>query len=443
MILEFLRHLNQGVLLVALVPLWAIGASLIWLVAQHLRLRRSALAKEAMLLARALPPDRELPHVLVQVPTFNEGSVIARIAQAVGALDWPRDKLHIQVLDDSNDGSTELAKQAIAVLQARGIDAAVLHRANRSGFKAAALQAGLQLSGHEYIAVFDADFVPAPEFLRQCMRVLLAEPELGFVQARWDFFNGSDNALTGAQQRLLDAYFAVEQPARAWSGHLVLFNGSCGVWRRAAVDALGGWVSDILPEDIDISFRALLQGVRGACLVTVAAPGELPESGAVWRTQQFRWNNGFAQAMRKYLPAIWRSQLSLPRKLTASLYLGFFTFGPLLTVIAAGAAIELAFGRDASAILLGLTAFVLIQFAVGGVLMVLLGQRLLRNADRWTELPRTVGTIGIFVCAQLIAMKGLLDAFRGKASIWIPTPKKGASLMSGTGTVPHTRGLEG
>src|SRR5262249_23625358 len=280
-----------------------------WHVVAFVRLRRAGLAREAELLRHPLPPDAELPAVLIQIPTCNEGAVVRRIADAVARLDLPSKKLPVQVLDDSTDDSVVMAREAVDTLRGRGFDAVLLHRNERAGFKAAAMQAGLGLSDHDYVAVFDADFVPPRDFLRKCLSVLLADPVLAFAQARWDAINARENALTSAQQRLIDVFFGVFQAARSWSGHFVIFSGTCALWRRSALDQLGGWQSDIFMEDMDLSCRAFLAGWRGRCLVTLAVPGELPSSTGSWQRQQYRWNGGLAQAMRKHLPAIWRSRL--------------------------------------------------------------------------------------------------------------------------------------
>jgi cellulose synthase/poly-beta-1,6-N-acetylglucosamine synthase-like glycosyltransferase len=425
-VLTLLLLLDHWVLVGGLSILCVLGGALVWHGVQHVRLRKMGLAREAALLSRALPPDAELPHVLVQIPTFNEGVVIGRAAGAVGELDWPRDKLHIQLLDDSTDGSVEAARAAVAALRARGLDATLLHREDRRGFKAAALQAGLAQSTAEYVVGFDADFVAPRDFLRQCMRVLLADPGLAFVQARWDAINADQNALTRAQQRIIDVFFHVEI-VRSWSGHLVTYHGSGGVWRRAAIDDLGGLTSDILPEDLDISLRALLRGWRAEALATTAVPGELPDTTAAWLRQQYRWNNGLAQAMRKYLWVVLGSRLTAPRKLLVLTHLINSLFGVLLGIAVTTALLEVLLTGGLTTTVWTLAAVGAAETCLGAIGLFLLSQRLLRGTDPWRELPKTLTSVAVFVYAQLASMQSLLDALRGKAWVWLPTPKKGAT----------------
>jgi cellulose synthase/poly-beta-1,6-N-acetylglucosamine synthase-like glycosyltransferase len=441
MTVEILRLLDDGLLLTGLALFCLIGASLPWVVVQYLYLRRKGLAREAELLSGPLPLDDRLPHVLVQLPTFNDGPVIGRVAEASGNLDWPRDRLHIQILDDSTDGSTEIAREAVATLRSRGIDAVLLHRTTRSGFKGAALQAGLHHSNHEYVAVFDADFVPPPDFLRRCLGVLLSDPDLAFVQARWDGLNASENALTRAQQHAIDAYCVVHQTARAWSGLFVQFMGSCAVWRRAALDDLGGWTSDILPEDLDISYRALLRGWRTLCLATASVPGELPHTRVAWQRQQYRWSNGLTQAMRKYLPAVWRSNVPLRGKIAASLCLANCTFGPVAGIVAIAGAIHLLLGGKTSIVVLALAAIAMIEIAFAMV-GIMLGQRFLRGIGAWRSLPPALAGVIVLLYSQLAVALSVLDAIRGKAATWTSTPKRGSQLSVSSQQLAPAPGAE-
>jgi len=268
-----------------------------------------------------LPADDALPTVLVQLPLFNEGELVERALASIAALDWPRERLMIQVLDDSTDGSLAASRRAVAGLRLRGWHVSLHHRRVRSGFKAGALAAGLEVCDAPFIAVFDADFMPAPDFLRRTLGLLLADPQLGHVQARWLHANRDASLLTRAQARLLDGHFRVEQSVRHKLGLPVPFNGTCGVWRRATIDGAGGWSGDTLTEDLDLSLRARLAGWDSAYLEDLGVPGELPVSARAWRAQQFRWTKGFVQCLRKLAPQVRASQLPTWQKLLIGLQL--------------------------------------------------------------------------------------------------------------------------
>ena len=245
----------------------------------HLRYRRTGIEKERIALTQPLPAEDELPAVLIQIPTFNEGHLVRRALDAAVSLDLPRrERLQIQLLDDSTDASAEIARATVAAFRRRGHDVVLIQRSHRTGFKAGALTAGLACSNQPFVAVFDADYVPSSDFLRLCLRPLLGDPRLAFVQARCDFLNAGENRVTHAQQVILESHFAVEQPTRCWAGQILPFNGTCGIWRRAAIEAAGGWHGDTLTEDLDLSYRAQMKGWRALYLVSVAVPGELPNT---------------------------------------------------------------------------------------------------------------------------------------------------------------------
>ena len=206
---------------------------------------------------------------------------------------------------------TDIAIAEADELKQLGIDAEVLRRDSRQGYKAGALAAGLAITDQPFVVVFDVDFTPPPSFLKDGMRALLADERVGFVQARCDFVNWDANWLTRGQIMMLDAHGATEQPSRYWAGHPIQFDGSAGIWRRAAIADAGGWHSDTLSEDLDLSLRAQLAGWRSVFLFDHPAAGELAESATAWRRQHARWSSGAAQSMRKLLPAIWRSHLAI------------------------------------------------------------------------------------------------------------------------------------
>ena len=260
--------------------------------------------------------SRDLPRVTVQLPVHDERCVIERLVDAACALDYPLDRLEIQVLDDSTDETTGLARLCVARARRRGVDAVVLHRANREGYKAGALAAGLLRARGELIAVFDADFVPPPDFLRRMVGEF-DDPGVGMVQARWGHLNRDWSVLTEAQAIFLDGHFTIEQAARAGQGRFFNFNGTAGVWRRACIEDAGGWMHDTLTEDLDLSYRAQMKGWRFVYRDDVVAPAELPVDIRAFKGQQRRWAKGSLQTARKILPALWRSPAPLSTKLEA------------------------------------------------------------------------------------------------------------------------------
>lgn len=279
---------------------------------------------------RDLPAD--LPHVLVQIPVFNEPTVVERALVAAAALEWPREKLSIQLLDDSTDITPDIAGHVARRLEREGVAIDHIRRTDRRGFKAGALAAGLARSEAPYVAVFDADFVPPPGWLRGAMAALLAEPKAAFVQTRIEWGNGARTWLTRAQRLMQDAHFAVEQDVRARRGVPFQFNGTGGIWRRAAVEEAGGWSHDTLSEDLDLVLRTSLAGWHGVFLMEPHVVGELPERLDSYSHQQSRWSKGFVQVARKLLGPIWNSDWSGEAKFTTTIALAQQLIFPVLIV---------------------------------------------------------------------------------------------------------------
>ncbi len=262
----------------------------------------------------------ELPTVTVQLPIYNEMYVVDRLVEAVCALDYPRDRLEIQVLDDSTDETREIAELAVRRHAAQGFDIKHFHRDDRVGFKAGALEAGLTVARGEYIAIFDADFVPPAGFLHNTIPYF-ADPAVGMVQARWGHINQDYSLLTRVQAILLDGHFVLEHGSRSRAGCFFNFNGTAGVWRRAAIEGAGGWQHDTLTEDLDLSYRAQLAGWRFVFLQDLVAPAEVPVEMNGFKSQQHRWAKGSVQTCRKLLPRILRAQLPLRVKVEAFFHL--------------------------------------------------------------------------------------------------------------------------
>ena len=270
-----------------------------------------------------------LPRITVQLPIFNELYVSARIIEAACRLDYPQALLQIQVLDDSTDETSEIVAEAVGRARAQGADIVHIHRLERSGFKAGALRDGLKSATGEFIAIFDADFVPEPNFLIRAIPHFTT-PDVAFVQARWGHLNGNYSWLTRVQSLAIDAHFMVEQTARGLRGYWFNFNGTAGIWRRIAIEDAGGWTADTLTEDLDLSYRAHLKGWRGRYVPDLVAPAEVPAHFAGFRRQQHRWARGSLECAIKLLPQIWRSDVRIAIKAQASAHLLGYTVHLLL-----------------------------------------------------------------------------------------------------------------
>ena len=262
----------------------------------------------------------QLPVVTVQLPLFNEIYVVERLLKSVSELDYPRELLQIQVLDDSTDETRALAASCVRRLVQRGFDADLLHRSDRTGFKAGALEAGLATARGDFVCILDADFVPQPELLQSTVH-FFTDPEVGMIQTRWGHINRGYSLLTRVQAMFLDGHLLLEQVARSRSGRFFNFNGTAGLWRKSCIAESGGWQHDTLTEDLDLSYRAQLQDWKFVFLNDVVTPAELPVDMNGFKSQQHRWTKGSIQTCKKLLPRIWRSTLPLPIKLEATAHL--------------------------------------------------------------------------------------------------------------------------
>jgi cellulose synthase/poly-beta-1,6-N-acetylglucosamine synthase-like glycosyltransferase len=261
-----------------------------------------------------------LPVVTIQLPLYNEMYVADRLIDAVCRIEYPRERLEVQVLDDSIDETRSIAELAVRRLAAEGIDIKYYHRTDRVGFKAGALEAGLKVARGEYIAIFDADFIPSTDFLVRLMPYF-GDARVGMVQARWGHINEDYSLLTKIQAILLDGHFVLEHGARNRGGRFFNFNGTAGVWRRTAIDDAGGWQHDTLTEDLDLSYRAQLRGWQFVFVSDLIAPAEVPVEMNAFKSQQHRWAKGSIQTCRKLLPTILRAKLPLGVKAEAFFHL--------------------------------------------------------------------------------------------------------------------------
>jgi cellulose synthase/poly-beta-1,6-N-acetylglucosamine synthase-like glycosyltransferase len=261
-----------------------------------------------------------LPAVTIQLPIYNEMYVADRLIDAVCQLDYPRELLEIQVLDDSTDETRSVAEQAVRRNAARGLDIHYIHRTDRTGYKAGALEAGLRVARGEFIAIFDADFMPTADFLRETVP-FFTDPKVALVQARWGHINQDYSLLTKIQSILLDGHFVLEHGGRNRGGMFFNFNGTAGIWRRTAIADAGGWQHDTLTEDLDLSYRAQLRGWQFVFLQDLVAPAEVPVEMNAFKSQQHRWAKGSIQTCRKLLPTILQSNLPLAVKAEAFFHL--------------------------------------------------------------------------------------------------------------------------
>ena len=279
------------------------------------------------------PPLTDAPPVTVQLPIYNELHVVERLVDAVTRLDYPKDKLQIQVLDDSTDETTALAQARVDYYRRQGFDISLIHRSERTGFKAGALQRGLETAKGEFIAIFDADFVPNPDFLRRTIPHFQSRPRLGMVQARWGHINADYSPLTRAQALALDGHFVVEQTARQRSGLFMNFNGASGVWRKRCIEEVGGWQGDTLSEDLDLSYRAQLAGWEFLYLPDVVSPAEIPPQINAFKRQQFRWAKGSIQCLLKHWHALLTARQPAFVRLQGLIHLSNYLIHPLMLVL--------------------------------------------------------------------------------------------------------------
>jgi cellulose synthase/poly-beta-1,6-N-acetylglucosamine synthase-like glycosyltransferase len=312
---------------VVLVILAAYGAHRYWLVYLYYKYKKNK---------TTAPPAYfdldELPRVTVQLPIYNEQYVVDRLLDAVCRLEYPKEKLDIQLLDDSTDETVEVARILVERYAALGHPVVHLHRDNREGFKAGALEAGLKTSQGEFVAIFDADFVPPPDFLMKCIHHF-TEPKVGMVQTRWTHINRNYSLLTQVEAILLDGHFVLEHSARSRTGVFFNFNGTAGIWRRSAIDEAGGWEHDTLTEDTDLSYRAQLKGWKFVYLQDVECPAELPVEMTAFKTQQARWAKGLIQVSKKILPKVFASDASRHVKIEAVYHLTANLSYPLMIVL--------------------------------------------------------------------------------------------------------------
>lgn len=260
------------------------------------------------------------PMVTIQLPLYNEMYVVERLINAVCQIDYPKEKMEIQVLDDSTDETTSIVAKLVESKKQLGFDISHIRRGSREGFKAGALKAGLKIAKGEFVAIFDADFIPQKEFLKKTLS-FFNDDKVGLVQTRWEHLNGDYSIITKAQALALDGHFVIEQSVRNKSGFFINFNGTGGIWRKKCIEEAGNWHADTLTEDLDLSYRAQLIGWRFVFLKDFTSPAELPSEINALKAQQFRWTKGAVETAKKILPLVWKSNIPLRIKLQSTFHL--------------------------------------------------------------------------------------------------------------------------
>jgi cellulose synthase/poly-beta-1,6-N-acetylglucosamine synthase-like glycosyltransferase len=419
---DALRLVAEASFLISALGLLVVGGSFLYLVGVNI-LELAMGKRLGRPLRTAVLDAAALPRVLVQIPVYNEPEMVADALRAAVALDWPRDKLHIQLLDDSTDSTCATAAAVADTLRARGHDILHLRRANRSGYKGGALAAGLARSDAPFVAILDADFRPPAHWLRAVVPMLVADPAASFVQSRCEFANYRTNFLTRVQGMMLDAHFVIEQATRFRAGWLFQFNGTGAVWRREAIDAAGGWSGESLCEDLDLTVRAEIAGWHGLFAMEPAVPGLVPAEVGHWRVQQRRWSNGFVQVARKLVGQVWTTDWPLGRKISASLLIFVQVFYPCVAIASLSllAAIFLR-GGDPSAYAphIGITMTLIAITAVALTLVPYLG---LRRGSLARYAATLASLVPMMIYISLSNAPAILGAAFGATETWKRTPK--------------------
>ncbi len=368
--------------------------------------------------------EEHLPDVLVQLPVFNEPTVVVEgLLESVAALDWPRSRLHIQLLDDSANEFAIPNALRIAGLRMQDFDAEQLRRTNRDGYKAGALAAGLACSTAPYVAILDADFRPPSSWLKVTISRLVSRPDAAFIQSRCEFSNADTNWLTRAQSLLFDSHFLMEQGVRARAGMLFQFNGTGGVWRRQAIEDAGGWATDSLCEDLDLTIRAAIAGWTALFSMHPAVAGLVPDRVRHWRVQQRRWASGFAQIARKLSVPLWTSSLSFAQKVLVGFLILYQAALPALAIAAIALVVDIALRHGAMPPLGPLLAITVVLAVAVSVGMTLPPYLELRRGSIGRYLRDVVTLPPLVLYLSLANARPMVAAFFGRREVFKRTPK--------------------
>lgn len=370
-------------------------------------------------------PDAELPVVTIQLPLFNEATVAVRLLEEVAKMDYPKAKLEIQVLDDSTDETQALARRTVDRLRETGLDIVYIHRTDRTGYKAGALDAGLAVAKGELVAIFDADFLPPPNFVRDIVGHF-DDAKIGMVQTRWGHMNRSHSMLTEVQALMLDGHHLVENRARFGAGNLFNFSGTGGMWRKTAIAEAGGWQHDTLTEDLDLSYRAQLAGWRFVYRDDVVSPAELPEDVSAFRAQQYRWAKGTVQTSRKLLSRVLGSKLSFGQRLEAFFHLTPHFAYPLMITLSVLLLPALLFMPATDAKTMLVVDLPLVIGTTGSLATFYALAESAQGRSRLGALLRLPMLIALGAGLAPHLTKAVVEGLRSMAGEFVRTPKKGS-----------------
>ncbi|HEY2513914.1 MAG TPA: glycosyltransferase [Polyangiaceae bacterium] len=397
---------------------------------RHARALRS-MKDEVAPLALDVPAE-DVPHVTIQLPLYNEATVAARLLEHISKIEYPREKLEIQVLDDSTDETRALVRSLVAQLRdtndgSAPLDIVYIHRVDRTGYKAGALDAGLKVAKGELVAVFDADFLPQPDFLRSLAPHFIGDPKVGMVQARWGHMNREHSLLTRTQALMLDGHHLVENRARSAAGWLFNFSGTGGMWRKEAIWSSGGWQHDTLTEDLDLSYRAQLAGWRFIYRESVVTPAELPEDVSAFRAQQFRWAKGTVQTARKLLKRVMTAPLSPMQRIEAFFHLTPHFAYPLmvfLSVLLLPALILMPATNPRTMLMIDLPLCI---GTTGSLAAFYTMAMTAQGRSRWSALKQLPALLALGAGLAPHLTKAVVEGLQSMAGEFVRTPKKGVA----------------